>query len=354
MAAGELAGSTEFLSRLEAIYAERKRLMDQMRNSAIEGIPIAPPDTLGQVSAWADEWQSMPRAIEQHELPDLTVEEQRDLIELVSAASGLIDDVLSFSTYWGLRAWWAVPALLNALFIRGEDGSFDAAFFFTGKPWWHAPQRLVVPLPHRSQAAFERDRDRLLVAEHHDRHLRDGQEVVIERRLRGHELRALQWQIDSAAVAYDWDPDDPPTEAPWGFFAEAGLDLTDEPDLSYDPTRVIEIESEARLGRSLTYREGRQLRGAARPQIEAANRVRRDQGWVSKPQADSERDLRWTALRLLKPDWSLEDLTNHIRSTEGNHPDDEPYYQLVQQAVERFASRAQLDLSGKFAATSAS
>ena len=263
MAAGELAGSTEFLSRLEAIYAERKRLMDQMRNSAIEGIPIAPPDTLGQVSAWADEWQSMPRAIEQHELPDLTVEEQRDLTELVSAASGLIDDVLSFSTYWGLRAWWAVPALLNALFIRGEAGSFDAAFFFTGKPWWHAPRRLVVPLPHRSQAAFERDRDRLLVAEHHDRHLRDGQEVVIERRLRGHELRALQWQIDSAAVAYDWDPDDPPTEAPWGFFAEAGLDLTDEPDLSYDPTRVIEIESEARLGRSLTYREGASASGSS-------------------------------------------------------------------------------------------
>ncbi|MDA1096253.1 MAG: hypothetical protein O3B84_03240 [Chloroflexi bacterium] len=219
-------------------------------------------------------------------------------------------DVEEFCDRWRLRAWWAVPAILQSHSLRLKLGLQSLmGWYIVGFAWSPPEYTIVAQLPGTSEEDFESDRVRFStgrLAQTIPDDLGDIEATWIPDRA---EMRLVEESYGATCVVIRWDGHSHyPSQA--------------DPSTLVTLTGYIAEECATRLHRTLTKREKRALSNQVTPQIREGRAWFREQGWSFLSTADLETHARWLAQKLLDPSLKDDDLSM-IEAAAGfdRHPD---------------------------------
>ena len=233
-------------------------------------------------------------------------------------------DVAAFCQRWRLNAWWAAPSVTQSHWLALELGADTPLGMHANQLGGLSRHPIVIKLPGRSQEDFERDSRRFepLLLEQELHSDSGGTPIVVQRRPRREKMARLERAANAACVVVDWD----------------GLDRSIR--------EHILQECEARLGRSLKYREERCIRSQTHRQLATARAQLRDNGWFSYGDGELRLVARWVATLILNPAVTWEALNPELA---GNGTGKNRYEtaQAVQRACQQFALAASLSLPTK-------
>lgn len=251
-------------------------------------------------------------------------------------------EVAAFCKRWRLKAWWAVPAIIQHHFLRAENGSaWDRTIpplsMYVLEPSTPVALPVTVKLPDRSEKQFERDKTTVLNLSETTVIQTVGGPIRVIRHQFSREERA-EWERsnDSSCVLLEWDgrrhilqnndiwPDSPTLVTPGEFLVE---------------------RCEYRLGRNLKTREKRDVLRQCWEQIRE-HRIRLGaEGWAAL--SDGNLDLIATSVArlLLSPSVTWDALTPvDERGSGKNRYRDAP---SIQRACNTFSALANLELPAK-------
>ena len=255
-------------------------------------------------------------------------------------------EVATFCTRWRLKAWWAVPALVQHHFFRAQGGpTLDSTIppmsmyaLDSGEP---AVLSVTVKLPGRTEEQYERDKSKAInLAETTVLQADGGQIRVVRSRFSREERVEWEASIDSSCVLLEWDG---------CRFLPLGVELPTmaktESLTHVTPADYLIDQCQQRLGRPLRYIEKRAVKSQVSRQIRRYRTLLRSEGWSTLGDFDFGLIANTIARLLLNPRLTWLRLSPTNETSIGKHQ--YRNFQSVQRACNNFAALANLDLPQK-------
>ena len=243
-------------------------------------------------------------------------------------------EVAAFCDRWRLRAWWAVPAIIQHHFFRAEHESFwdptiPPLSMHVLVPYYPIALPVTVKLPGRTDEQFERDKAATLDhAETTTIQSAGGPIQVVRSHFSLEEHSDWETSNDSSCVRLDWD-------------GRRHLLQSFAPLVQITPGEFMVERCQQRLGRPLKYREARQVRSQVASQLNRYRRILGDAGWFALGDSDREVVAAVVARVLLRPSTSWSELTSLEQIRSGDRYLE---FQNLRRACREFSDSANLTL----------
>jgi hypothetical protein len=236
-------------------------------------------------------------------------------------------DVLAFCDRWGLRARWAVAAVVDHHFVRASFGINGYLPLVSSSSWGDLGAALVVQVPGTHAATFEDERECFLRCEMFSR-IDEGAPAPFTVTWTPDQAEQQRYEREQGAscVVVRWEPS-------FSTVSERTQIL-----------RYITDECEHRLGRALTKQERRELSRQVDPQVRAIRERFEANGWHVASDAPLTSQARWLARKLVSGCSWMALADDLARDDPSGSPLDES---LVRRACRSFASHAQLTLPSR-------
>ena len=252
-------------------------------------------------------------------------------------------EVATFCTRWRLKAWWAVPALVQHHFFRAQgsptlDSTIPPMSMYaldSGEP---AVLSVAIKLAGRTEEQFERDKSKAINLAETTVLQADGGLIRVVRSRFSREERA-EWEtsIDSSCVLLEWDGC---RFLPLGVELPTMAKTKSLPHVT--PADYLIDQCQQRLGRPLRYIEKRAVKSQVSKQIREYRTILRSEGWSTLGDFDFGLIANTIARLLLNPRLTWLRLSPTNETSIGKHQSRN--FQSVQRACNNFAALANLDL----------
>ncbi len=253
-------------------------------------------------------------------------------------------DVAAFCDRWRLKAWWAVPAIIDHHFLLTEHESTwnptaPPLSMYVYDPGPPVSLMLTVKLPGRTEEQFERDKARALSLLEVIENLQADSWVT-----RSHFSREerADWErsIDSSCVLLEWDGY---PYLPRKVVLRTGGEGNKQPRVT--PGDHLVGRCQERLGRPLTDLEKRAVRSQVAVQRKEYRRRLGVEGWASLGHGDLEFIVASVARILLTPSVTWDDLIPIDQSCGAMDRYQDP--RTIRRTCQNFARLANLTLPAK-------
>ena len=252
-------------------------------------------------------------------------------------------EVSAFCERWRLKAWWAVPAIIQHHFFRADNESVvvPPLSIYAVDPGTPVALPVTVKLPGRAEEQFKQDRARELdLAETTILQAAGGPIRVIRKHFSRCERTEWERFNDSSCVLLEWNGHR---------FLPRGVELPTmgktNPRRRFTPADYLVDQCQQRLGRPLKYREERGVKSQVSKQIKEYRTKLRGEGWTALSDGNVEVVADSVARLLLNPQLTWLRLTP-TRDT-GKRKNQYRDFQSIQRAVKNFAALTKLDLPQK-------
>ncbi|MCI0780805.1 MAG: hypothetical protein J4N93_05880 [Chloroflexi bacterium] len=255
-------------------------------------------------------------------------------------------EVSAFCERWRLKAWRAVPALIQYHFLRAEyestwDPSIPPLSMYGYDPGPPVTLLLMVKLPGRTVEQFKRDEARALsLVEITMIQASRGPIRVVRSHLTREERADWEKSVDSSCVTLEWDGH---PYLPQSILLRTANDEGSPRRVT--PGDYLVDQCQERVGRRLKYKEKRDVKSQVAAQLQEYRVTLGREGW--SPLSDGNRDLiaSRVARILLVPTVTWSRLTPADERGKGKNRYGD--FQSIQRACKNFAALAKLDLPKK-------
>ena len=250
-----------------------------------------------------------------------------------------------FCDSWRLKAWWAVPAIVQHAFNRAQNESnWDLGIpplgMYVIDPGAPVSFPIMVRLQGRTEEKFERDKTKALNRVENTSLEGSGGPIQV---IRTHFSREYwtEWEsaVDAACVILDWDGH------PYVPMNGGRMAAKEGTPRGVTPGDYLVDRCQGRLGRYLTHREQRDIRGQAFPQVRNYRTDLKSADWSSLGDGDHIFVANCIAQILLDPGVTWDELepTNTIGGTKNRYEES----RAISRACENLATLANLTLPQK-------